>query len=192
MALSVLALLLSAALLVLLLAERKKHKTIHSMAVHDALTKIYNRHGANELLNHRLHEIQRGERSLSVIFFDIDYFKKVNDTYGHDIGDYVLVRIAELVSDEIRSSDIFARWGGEEFILFLIDTKIEDAINVAEKLRKIIETHAFADIERVTCSFGVTSFQEGDDKNSLLKRVDAYLYQAKESGRNCVVDDTTI
>ena len=183
------ALLLSAILTAILVNERKKQKFIYDLAVHDALTGIYNRHGINEIINQKIEEFKRVKSKLSVIFFDIDFFKRVNDTYGHDIGDYVLKNIAKLVSSEIRSSDIFARWGGEEFILFLPNTSLEEALKVAEKLRKSIEEYAFNDIDTITCSFGVTELQEDDTKESFLKRVDNLLYEAKESGRNCVVSD---
>jgi len=187
--LTLLAALLSSVFISILLSERKKQKIVHDLAVHDALTGIYNRHGINEILNQKLEEFKRDKNSLSVIFFDIDFFKRVNDTYGHDMGDYVLENIAELVSLEIRASDIFARWGGEEFILFLPKTDIVEAVNVAEKLRGIIQEHAFSDIDSITCSFGVTHLEEGDTKVLFLKRVDELLYYAKETGRNKVVSN---
>jgi len=162
---------------------------LHDFAIHDALTGIYNRHGVNGLIEHQIAQHKRYQKDFSVIFFDIDLFKRVNDNYGHDIGDYVLENIAKIVSSEVRESDIFARWGGEEFILFLPKTQLQNAKALAEKLRKTIEEHAFSDIEKITCSFGVTTLQESDDKTSLLKRVDLLLYKAKESGRNCVKSD---
>ncbi len=186
---TLLALLLSTIFTAILVNERKKQKSIHDLAVHDALTGIYNRHGVNELLNQKIEEFKRVKNKLSVVFFDIDFFKRVNDTYGHDMGDYVLENIAKLVSLEIRASDIFARWGGEEFILFLPDTSLEEALKVAEKLRKSIEEYAFSDIDTITCSFGVTELKKDDTKESFLKRVDNLLYEAKASGRNCVVSD---
>ena len=186
-ALSMLAFILTALFALVLFNERKKQKAIHDLVVHDALTKIYNRHGVNEILNQKLEEFKRDKRNLSIIFFDIDLFKNVNDVYGHDIGDYVLENITKLVSAEIRSSDIFARWGGEEFIIFLPNTKIDNAKEIAEKLRQIIEEHSFSSVEKVTCSFGVTQLLEDDTKTSFLKRVDELLYKAKNNGRNCVV-----
>ena len=187
--LSLLAFLLSAIFTFILFYERKKQAEIHKFAVHDALTGIYNRHGVNEILNQKIEEFSRTQHPLSVIFFDIDFFKRVNDSYGHDMGDYILENIAKIVSEDIRSSDIFARWGGEEFILFLPETELTFAVEVAEKLRKRIKKHAFSDIDDITCSFGVSSLKEEDDKVSLLKRVDTLLYKAKESGRDCVVSD---
>ena len=187
--LTLLAFILTIIFTFILFNERRKQKAMHDFAVHDALTGIYNRHGINEILSQELKEFKRDKKEFSVIFFDIDLFKKVNDIYGHDIGDYVLENIANLVSIEIRSSDIFARWGGEEFIIFLPNTNISNSIDIAEKLRKIIEEHAFSNVDSITCSFGVTQLQEQDDKTSFLKRVDELLYKAKENGRNCVVSD---
>jgi len=187
--LSTLSLLISAIFGWIFYAERKKQENIHYFAMHDALTNIYNRHGVYEILNHKLLEFKRVRSDFSVIFFDIDHFKNINDTYGHDIGDYVLENISKLVSSSIRESDIFARWGGEEFIIFLPFTNLKDAKKLAEKLRYKIQEHAFGNVEQITCSFGVTEFREKDTKTSLLKRVDELLYEAKDSGRNIVVDD---
>jgi diguanylate cyclase (GGDEF)-like protein len=188
--LTLLAVLLSIILSLILFGEKKKQKAIHNFAVHDALTGIYNRYGINEILNQKISEYSRTGVNMSIIFFDIDFFKRINDTYGHDIGDYVLENIAKIVSDEIRSSDVFARWGGEEFIVFLPNTELKSAIMVAEKLRKSIEQHAFNNIETITCSFGVTTLKKDDTKTSFLKRADELLYRAKESGRNCVISDS--
>jgi len=187
--LTLLSILLSILLSVLILNENKKRKVIYNLAVHDALTGIYNRHGVNEVLNQKLEEFKRDKKDFSVIFFDIDFFKNVNDTYGHDMGDYVLENIVQIVDKEIRTSDIFARWGGEEFIIFLPNTENNQAVNLAEKLRKLIQEHAFSNITNVTCSFGVTQLLEKDTKSSFLKRVDELLYKAKNSGRNIVINN---
>ena len=169
--------------------EQKKRLAMHEYAIHDALTGIYNRHGINEMVNQQILESKREKKGLSLIFFDIDFFKHVNDTYGHDMGDFVLKNIAKIVKKEIRSSDIFARWGGEEFILFLPSTELKDGVDVAEKLRQKIASHPFGAIEKVTCSFGVTTLREDESKTEFLKRADTLLYRAKALGRNCVVSD---
>ena len=177
---------LSVIFFLMLRNKAEKNKIIHELAMHDRLTGIFNRYAFDELLVERLNT---SRDALSFIFFDIDFFKKVNDTYGHDIGDYVLQNIVKLISKEIRKEDIFARWGGEEFIIMLPDTTIDEAIAIAQKLRYEIETHAFYEIETITCSFGVTQWKEDENKISLFKRVDGLLYQAKEAGRNCVISD---
>jgi len=190
--LSIVALLLSIVLFLILFYYRKKHKEVEYLATHDALTKLYNRHGANALINQKIDEYMRFRRDLSLIFFDIDFFKRVNDTYGHDIGDYVLENIAKIVNKQIRTSDIIARWGGEEFIIVLPETTLSSAEDVAHKLRREIEFHVFYEIDKVTCSFGVVSMQEGDTKESFFKRADDCLYSAKEKGRNCVVSELNL
>jgi diguanylate cyclase (GGDEF)-like protein len=184
----VIGLVFSLLFLMLLQSERKKYELIKTFATHDALTGIYNRYRINELLEMRIAEAKRYKKPLSIIFFDIDFFKKVNDTYGHEMGDVVLREIAQLIASELRASDVFARWGGEEFIILLPETKLEAATKVAQKLRKKIEEYKFTGLpQQVTCSFGVTQLREDDDEKSLFKRVDALLYRAKNSGRNKVV-----
>ena len=121
------------------------------------------------------------------MFFDIDYFKKVNDTYGHQIGDHILILLIKLVSKFLRKIDILGRWGGEEFIIILPNTDLKKAISVAEKLRLKIEKYNFFEIGTLTCSFGVTAVSKNDNYDSIIKRVDSLLYKAKKSGRNRVI-----
>ena len=185
-------LLISFMLMAYLFYIKKKQKSIEDQATHDALTKIYNRYGINRVLSNKIYEYKRYQETFSIIFFDIDYFKNVNDTYGHDIGDFVLQNIAKIVSNNIRESDIFGRWGGEEFIVILPKTPLNEAVRVANKLRKSIESEHFGIEQKITCSFGVTEVREGDTASTLLKRADEYLYIAKESGRNCVVSDESV
>jgi len=158
-------------------------------ATHDHLTKLYNRQKLNVSLSTEIHREHRYQRNLSIIMFDIDHFKDINDTYGHDIGDEVLINLAKLTQNSIRSIDILSRWGGEEFILLLPETSLDNAINIAEKLRIDIENTNLTNNEsiKITASFGVTMLQKEDDKTSFLRRVDDALYEAKDLGRNRVV-----
>jgi diguanylate cyclase (GGDEF)-like protein len=117
----------------------------------------------------------------------VDCFKKVNDTYGHLIGDQVLVKITESIKQSIRLSDVLARWGGEEFVILLPHTTQEDAGIVAEKIRRGIETTLFESVGKMTISCGVSQVQIGDDRSTFFQRVDSALYQAKKRGRNCIV-----
>ncbi|MBN2694567.1 diguanylate cyclase [bacterium] len=155
----------------------------------DPLTQIYNRLKFNILLDLEVQRSRRYNRDLSIIIFDIDHFKKVNDTFGHLIGDAVLKGIASIVSSMIRTTDIFARWGGEEFILLLPETSLEGALIVAERVRVAIEKHIFPEVGTKTCSFGVTLYhkEEGEEYNQFIKRADTHLYTAKNSGRNRVI-----
>ncbi|MDD2698987.1 MAG: diguanylate cyclase [Arcobacteraceae bacterium] len=158
-------------------------------ANHDSLTQIYNRQYFNSFIKTEISRSLRYSHLFSIAMFDIDHFKNVNDTYGHDIGDEVLKNISTIVKTYLRDTDILARWGGEEFMILLAETPISEAFTKIEQLRKHIEASTLAPNlkEPVTVSFGVTEFMISDTKAELLKRVDIALYQAKNSGRNQVV-----
>ena len=130
---------------------------------------------------------QRYHQEMSLIIFDIDHFKHFNDTHGHQIGDDILFELAQLVDERLRTTDLFARWGGEEFAIILTNTPIDAAQSFAEKIRLSIQEHSFKNNLKLTCSFGVTTIQEEDYEEVLFKRADTALYQAKREGRNQVV-----
>lgn len=155
-------------------------------ATHDTLTGLKNRVFFNESLPSMFTLAQREKTPLSIIFLDVDFFKKINDTHGHLIGDIVLKHIAMLIAKDQRKSDLFARWGGEEFVILLPNTKKEDAVKVAELLRKKISSNLIEPLTTLTVSFGVTSLQEGDDQDTLVNRADEALLRAKEDGRDRV------
>jgi len=155
-------------------------------AFYDNLTGIYNRNKFNEIFYLELKKAQRGAL-LSYVMFDIDHFKRVNDTYGHLVGDEVLKGIAKAVKEHIRETDCFVRWGGEEFFLILPNTSKEQALILAQKLQKIVREVKHKSVDKpITISFGVCSYQENDSKESILARCDKALYEAKESGRDRV------
>ena len=162
-------------------------KNLEKLATTDKLTGIYNRHKFDEIFTVELNRVLRYKNPLSIIMFDIDFFKKVNDNYGHDIGDHVLKKIAHNVKEEIRHSDIFVRWGGEEFLILCLESASVDASALAEKLRVYIEGMNFEKVQKVTCSFGVTSYIDKESAESFIKRADEALYRAKNEGRNRVV-----
>ena len=153
----------------------------------DELTKIYNRAKFNEKLREEIIKYKQTKDNLSLIMFDIDHFKDFNDTYGHQMGDEILSTLATIVADQVRDTDLFARWGGEEFVVLLPNANIQSALKIAQSKRELIEKHIFKDNLRVTCSFGVATMSDGDDKDSFLKKVDDALYRAKANGRNCAV-----
>ena len=163
--------------------EKKRFETLSVM---DSLTQIYNRLKLNELIDYEIVRAKRFEHNLSLLMFDIDNFKRINDTFGHQVGDSVLKEIAGLVSKSVRSTNTFARWGGEEFVVLIVETAMEGAKTYAEKLRGDIEKYRFNIAGNVTCSFGVAQFMDGDDMESLVKRADEALYKAKDGGRNRV------
>jgi diguanylate cyclase (GGDEF)-like protein len=172
---------------VLDISQRKRdEEEIYLLATTDSLTGITNRREFNTILAREVAHAARYDTPLSLVMFDIDHFKHVNDTFGHDIGDEVLKDVTGLVKVSIRAADIFARWGGEEFMLLMPQTNLQAAITVAEKLRGVIADHHFHKLDRLTASFGASAFGRDDDTHSLLKRVDDALYRAKENGRNRV------
>ncbi len=142
----------------------------------DELTGILNRRGI-------IKEAKKVSVNSTLLFFDIDHFKKINDTYGHEFGDFVLKEISKLIYDNIRNSDIFGRWGGEEFVLILRGTRYNYGMKVAEKIRKVVENYDFKGV-KVTISIGVAPFN--GDLQSAIEKADKALYEAKESGRNQV------
>lgn len=153
----------------------------------DQLTGLANRRRFNEFFERELNRRQRQATPLSLLLFDLDHFKRINDQYGHEVGDLVLGEVARLTGGAIRRTDLAARWGGEEFVVLLPDTDREAARQLAEKLRATIAAHDFPRVGKLTVSFGVTSLlaEESGDKG-LFKRADQALYQAKAGGRNRV------
>lgn len=161
--------------------------SMQSIAVTDPLTGIANRLHFTMIYEHAVNVARREHKSLGAIFFDIDHFKQINDNYGHLIGDDVLKHIPFLIKQRIRKSDILARWGGEEFIILLPNTSLEETAQIAEILRLTIESENFETVGMITCSFGAATLEENESPDELLKRLDELLYEAKESGRNQVV-----
>jgi len=160
-----------------------KNKKIEQLASRDPLTNLYNRYKFSQLFDSLYETMSQNSSKMSLILIDIDYFKKINDTYGHNVGDEVLVQISELIRRLLRESDVVGRWGGEEFVVLLPLANLENALNIADQIRGLIEgqtAHPF----KITASFGVTEVKESDDLKSVIDRADTALYEAKESGRN--------
>lgn len=165
---------------------------IKRQAYIDELTQLNNRKSYNRRIDELITEYQRYGNGFSVLMFDIDFFKSINDTYGHQKGDEVLIELSKIVRSITRANDYAFRIGGEEFIVLLTHTNLENAIKFAEKLRSTIESKLnILEDTKVTVSVGVTEIKEDDTENSVFKRVDVYLYHAKESGRNKVVSKDT-
>lgn len=165
-----------------------KERTVEleKLSVTDQLTKLYNRRKTDETLSNEIERVKRSNNSFSIILLDIDKFKNVNDTYGHQVGDDVLKSIAKLLMLNVRKVDILGRWGGEEFLIIDAESNPKNVLEFAEKIRKAIEDHVFEKVGQVTCSFGITYYVDGDTESSILARSDKALYIAKDSGRNCV------
>lgn len=169
-------------------ARREKYlwdKQLEKQAVTDKLTGVYNRLWLDRTLSDWC--AGRGNvNCFSVVLMDIDDFKKINDTYGHLVGDEVLVEGVGIIKKSVRATDYLARWGGEEFVLLLSGVDANKATEIAENIRMNIEAHAFGEAGQVTFSFGVAAFMEGDTPESLMRKVDKMLYAVKTSGKNRV------
>ena len=161
-------------------------EAITKVAQKDELTQIYNRTKFNSMLSLALRNAEIYNEAFTIILFDIDHFKEVNDTYGHNVGDQVLIQLASLIKSQLRNQDTFARWGGEEFIILSESQTEDDSYILASRLRKTIESFPFSMVDQLTCSFGLSQCKNNDTATSLLKRADDALYRAKESGRNKV------
>lgn len=170
--------------------EKAKEFALLNIASHDALTGLMNRRECDTVLERQIQLCRRLQVPLGLCFFDLDHFKQINDTLGHAVGDRVLQRLCRVIEGEIRNTDYFFRWGGEEFLILCTDTPVADLLGLAEKLRQKIEQmdwSGIAPIERLTCCFGVASFPDhGVDASTLFIAADAALYTAKANGRNRV------
>ena len=175
-----------------LLAERTAslvaaNQELEHLARVDALTGLQNRNSANERLRQEFLRLKRSGHLYVVLYMDIDYFKTINDTYGHDTGDQVLRHVATVLKHTLRESDFVARYGGEEFLAVLPDTNAEGALRLAETVRQTVSRHSFPVAERVTVSVGVAMATDQDKNEEVaVRRADAALYQAKADGRNAV------
>ena len=166
--------------------HKKMQDELAKLATTDTLTGIFNRRKMHELLGMEINKAKRYKSPLSLIMFDIDHFKMVNDTYGHSVGDSVLRTLVKIVKRNLRNTDYFCRWGGEEFLILSPETDLEMATTSAERLGMVTEKHSFEGVNRITISLGVTQFDEKDNVDSFLMRVNDALYIAKNRGRNRV------
>lgn len=171
-------------LLLIFIVKKYVYDNLENFAAYDNLTKAHNRRYFIEYLNKEISRAERKGTTFSLIMFDIDRFKHINDTYGHSTGDEVLKTLINIVQKDLRKSDVLSRIGGEEFMILLPDAKIKEAVFTAERARKTIENYTFKDVGKVTVSFGVTIYQDGDIIDDMLKRADTALYLAKNGGRN--------
>lgn len=167
-------------------AQKVTEELLITQATTDSLTGIANRRKFYSVLSAEMGRAERYHLSLAVMMLDIDHFKEINDTLGHQVGDDVLAELAKLISGMIREQDVFARWGGEEFAILAPSRDAEGMRQFAEKLRGAVEAHFFPGVGRVTCSFGLAEYQPHEAIESFFRRIDAALYRAKGNGRNRV------
>lgn len=176
-------------LVITLIAVNHYQRRLERVAATDSLTALLNRQAFEILLRQAMLDAERSSRPLSLVLFDIDFFKEVNDRHGHLSGDHVLSAIAQLGREAVRENDIVARWGGEEFVILLRNCALENAFRLADKLRAAIAAHDFAlppPSAAITASFGVAEYLSKESEAGLFARADKALYDAKAAGRNCV------
>lgn len=160
--------------------------SLNVVATRDPLTKALNRHTFHKSIDNALIENRRHQVTAVLFFFDLDHFKKVNDTHGHLVGDKILQDISKIVQDRVRETDQFFRYGGEEFALLLRHTSLQNAAHVAEDIRSLIEGHTFTSGLKITISGGLSEVHQSIDVHTWIERSDNALYEAKSAGRNCI------
>lgn len=168
---------------------KQKSNLLEYQANHDQLTGLYNRQKFQSIFSKEINRTLRYKDDLSLIMFDIDFFKIINDTFGHEVGDKVLCDVSKVIQNSIRQSDSAVRWGGEEFIILLPETSLENATAVAHKIKENLELFSFEYMNNrdVTASYGVTQLNSTDSDTTFINRADQALYEAKRQGRNRVV-----
>jgi len=162
----------------------EKNKELEKLATTDKLTNLYNRRKIEELLEFEINRSERFNHNFGLAIVDIDKFKEVNDTYGHQVGDKVLKELADILNTNRRKTDFVGRYGGEEFVIICPESDVQGVIKLMETFKEKICNYKFSKVENKTASFGVTMSQRGDTIESILKRADDALYQAKDNGRN--------
>jgi diguanylate cyclase (GGDEF)-like protein/PAS domain S-box-containing protein len=164
----------------------KRELALSDLASRDALTGLLNRRSGEQLLKQYDNEKQPSKKLLCLIMMDIDNFKKINDTFGHAVGDHILKSSSQLLKKKARNTDSVIRWGGEEFLIIVPDSRLKDALEFAERIRKSIEQHTDKEVGIITASFGVAELRPDEGTASMLNRADKALYKAKLDGKNCV------
>jgi len=165
---------------------KEANEKLEKLATTDALTKAYNRYYFMESIEAEVKRFHRYHNAFSLIMFDIDYFKQINDNYGHHIGDEVLVSISRLIQTSLRDTDTLFRFGGEEFMVILPETGLDEAYEIADRMRLLVEQHDFGLKSATTISIGVVVFQDGDTVDSIVSKADTLLYHSKDMGRNSI------
>ncbi|NCB11890.1 MAG: DUF4154 domain-containing protein [Erysipelotrichia bacterium] len=178
--------LLSVIIIFLGLNGIRQNRLLKNLSQTDTLSGLYNRRFMNKKLEEEILKYKRYKTPFSILLLDVDFFKKINDTYGHDKGDFVIKKISTLMQQNTRDTDISARWGGEEFLILIPNSNLEGALSLANNLKQIIENTDFTTKEKITVSVGVSTFNENLNQEDLLKLADNALYKAKNSGRNKV------
>lgn len=172
--------------LLIYIIKKYVYDNLEVFALYDLLTNAYNRRYFLEAINREIMNAGRKDTAFCLVMFDIDNFKKVNDTYGHSKGDDILKEIISIAKSTVRKTDILSRIGGEEFTIILPDSTLDQALILAERLREKTEENNFSQVGKVTISLGVALYESGDTIDDIIKKADSAMYKAKTEGRNCV------
>ena len=156
------------------------------MVIRDGMTGLFNHSFMEEFIGDAINRSKRSGTPLSLLMIDIDFFKQINDTLGHNVGDEVLLHLTKLIEKSKRSTDYLGRWGGDELVLLLTDTNLQGATNVAEKVRNLVDKHIFPHNGHITISLGASTYHNADSLSNFIARADAAMYRAKRAGRNRV------
>ena len=165
---------------------RQSHAKLQGMVIRDGMTGLFNHTFMEQLIGDAINRSKRSKTPLSLLMIDVDSFKKINDTLGHNAGDEALKHLAKLLQDNKRSTDYLGRWGGDELVLLLTDTNLQGAVSLAEKLRSLVESHTYPNDRHLTISLGASEYSSPDDVVGFIGRADAAMYRAKRGGRNRV------
>ncbi|MGB5867664.1 MAG: diguanylate cyclase [Arcobacteraceae bacterium] len=163
-------------------------KKLEYISTHDTLTNIYNRVYFDTMLDQHIQKANTSGHQFGLMMLDIDYFKNINDLYGHNVGDTVLKKIAKILQENVDENEVAARWGGEEFVIIFSNNNKKNKMNLANKIREQLENSSILDAIEITASFGVGHYVKNESKTSFFERIDKALYTAKKNGRNMVID----
>jgi diguanylate cyclase (GGDEF)-like protein len=168
------------------LQAQHSNEKLYRLAIRDGMTGIFNHTFMEQYIVDAINRSNRSKSPLALLMIDVDFFKQINDNFGHNAGDEVLIRLVQVLNNNKRTTDYLGRWGGDELILLLTDTNLSGATNLAEKLRHQVQDHTFPFSRRLTISLGASEYHEGDSLASFIERADAAMYRAKRGGRNRV------
>lgn len=167
--------------------EAEQHaEKLHRLAIRDGMTGIFNHTFMEQYISDAINRSKRSRNPLALLMIDVDFFKRINDTFGHNAGDDVLKELIHVLSNSTRSTDYLGRWGGDELVLLLTDTNLLGAAKLAEKLRQLVAEHKFPHCKHLTISLGASQYRDHDTSVSLVERADASMYRSKRGGRNRV------